>query len=353
MTRRLVVLLAALFFVCAGVTAATAQPRTHSPATSAKKPGKHPGRSVASKKKAAKVGTSRQRIRGPVRRAKATTGNATTRKPGVARTKKFQTSKQRSKRVAPPVKQTTRTALARRPSKPTASGSRQRGGRIQVASARPSHVKARTSRSGPTARRGTATGNAARPVRRVSARPAPGRYALRLKPNTGGKARRGPASVWVPPPLPVDPAAPRTLSFYNVHTHQSLTATFWRRGRFVQSELDRLNDFLRDSRDGSQVQMDPELFNVLWRVRHRLRSDAAYQVLSAYRSPQTNAWLASYSRGVAPDSLHMRGQAMDVILPGRTAGQVRAAARELGLGGVGYYPRSGFVHLDTGPQRYW
>lgn len=156
----------------------------------------------------------------------------------------------------------------------------------------------------------------------------------------------------MPAPLP-DDGVTRALSLYNVHTGEALNVTYWHHGQYVQSELDRLNDFLRDSRAGDQVQMDPKLFDILWRVRRRLGSTATYRVLSGYRSPQTNAWLASVSSGVASDSLHMRGQAMDVMLPGRTAGQIRQAARALGMGGVGYYPRSGFVHLDTGPVRYW
>jgi uncharacterized protein YcbK (DUF882 family) len=154
-------------------------------------------------------------------------------------------------------------------------------------------------------------------------------------------------------PPPPDDGSPRTLSFHSVNTLESITITFWRDGRYVQSELDRLNAFLRDSRNGDLVQMDPQLFDVLWHVQRALGSDAPYQVLSAYRSPETNAWLASASRGVAWDSLHMRGQAIDVKLPGRSPYQIRQAARALGLGGVGYYPRSGFVHIDTGPVRYW
>jgi uncharacterized protein YcbK (DUF882 family) len=203
-----------------------------------------------------------------------------------------------------------------------------------------------------------------RPAARPSGRAASARYAMRVRPGASSdKARskrygrasryRHPFSILPPAPPAIDEDAPRTLSLYHVHTQQEITVTFWRDGKFVQSELDRLNDFLRDSRNGTQVQMDPELFNVLWLVPYRLRSSAPYRVLSAYRSPETNSWLASVSRGVASDSLHMRGQAIDVTLPGHSAGQVRAAARVLGLGGVGYYPRSGFVHLDTGPIRYW
>ncbi|TXL73061.1 DUF882 domain-containing protein [Vineibacter terrae] len=204
-----------------------------------------------------------------------------------------------------------------------------------------------------------ASARMARPGSRLPARPTSGRPAATsdaavVADNKRRSTRFGRMPTFTPPlgPLP-DTGADRTLSFYNVHTGESLVVTYWRDGQYVQSELDRLNAFLADRRNGDQVQMDPALFDILWRVRRQLRSTATYRVLSAYRSPQTNAWLASVSSGVASDSLHMRGQAMDIMLPGRTAGQIRQAARALGLGGVGYYPRSGFVHLDTGPVRYW
>lgn len=208
-------------------------------------------------------------------------------------------------------------------------------------------------------------------VQQVAAAPVTWSPAIRTA--TGGRAMntRAPATLrgtrygavpvmpspYAPPleklPPPADDGSPRTLSFHALNTQESITVTYWRDGRYVQSELDKLNAFLRDSRNGDLVQMDPHLFDVLWHVRRTLASDAPYEVLSAYRSPETNAWLASASRGVAWDSLHIRGQAIDVKLPGRTPFQIRQAARNLGLGGVGYYPRSGFVHLDTGPVRYW
>ncbi len=198
-----------------------------------------------------------------------------------------------------------------------------------------------------------AAGRMVRPNSRLAVRPtAASRSAIAL-PDKRRSTRFGRMPTFtMPSPLP-DNGVARALSLYNVHTGESLNVTYWHRGQYVQSELDRLNDFLRDSRSGDQVQMDPKLFDILWQVRRQLGSTATYRVLSGYRSPQTNAWLASVSSGVASDSLHMRGQAMDVMLPGRTAGQIRQAARMLGLGGVGYYPRSGFVHLDTGPVRYW
>jgi uncharacterized protein YcbK (DUF882 family) len=212
-----------------------------------------------------------------------------------------------------------------------------------------------------TAKRAVGTRGKARPTKAVQMRTTAGRKlrptkarrvqtASRLvRPDRRGSTRYGRMPV-LPPP---SGAGARTLSLYNMHTGESLNATYWRNGRYVQTELDRLNHFLGDRRTGEHVQMDPALFDVLWRVRRQLRSTSAWRVLSAYRSPETNAWLASVSSGVASDSLHMRGQAIDVMLPGRSAGQIRRAARQLGLGGVGYYPRSGFVHLDTGPVRYW
>jgi uncharacterized protein YcbK (DUF882 family) len=99
--------------------------------------------------------------------------------------------------------------------------------------------------------------------------------------------------------------------------------------------------------------MDPLLFDVLWHTMKICGYGGSVEVLSAYRSPTTNAWLASVSRGVARDSQHMNGNAMDIRFPGVPVFRIRQAARSLQMGGVGFYPRSGFVHLDTGPIRYW
>lgn len=191
------------------------------------------------------------------------------------------------------------------------------------------------------------------PIRsRVASRPAVARPSSKSK---WGVGRYAPPARTILPPRPgaVDERAPRTLSFFNLHTRESITVTYRRNGAYVPGALTRLNHFLRDSRSDTEVNVDPQLFDILWLVRRRLGSNAAYHVVSAYRSPQTNAWLASVSSGVADNSLHMRGQAMDVMLPGRSVGQLHAAGLELGMGGVGYYPRTGFVHLDTGAVRRW
>lgn len=200
-------------------------------------------------------------------------------------------------------------AAASRPSstrkKPTAlqsaSTKRPPARRLQpVKTAQRSATVARGVRSGKTSQLRAAT-RMARPNERLPARPASGRqgaaaqeaYALSEKRRS---TRFGRMPTFTAPggPLP-DAGVSRTLSLYNVHTGEALNVTYWHRGQYVQSELDRLNGFLRDSRNGEQVQMDPAVFDVLWRVRRQLRSTATYRVLSAYRSPQTNAWLASVS----------------------------------------------------------
>jgi uncharacterized protein YcbK (DUF882 family) len=155
-----------------------------------------------------------------------------------------------------------------------------------------------------------------------------------------------------PPPV-LDTTSPRTLNLVNVNTQEVLTVTYWSNGAYHRQALDQLNHFLRDTRDNAQTEMDPLLFDVLWHTARIVGYGGSIEVLSAYRSPSTNAWLASVSRGVARDSQHMNGNAMDIRFPGVPVFQMRQAAYSLNMGGVGFYPRSGFVHLDTGPVRYW
>ena len=156
-----------------------------------------------------------------------------------------------------------------------------------------------------------------------------------------------------PPPPSLDTTSPRTLSLANVNSGEVLTVTYWSGGTYQRDALDKLNHFLRDLREDAETEMDPLLFDVLWHTQMHVGFSGTVEVLSAYRSPTTNAWLASISRGVASDSQHMNGNAMDISMPGVPVFKVRQVARSLGMGGVGFYPRSGFVHIDTGPVRYW
>ena len=145
----------------------------------------------------------------------------------------------------------------------------------------------------------------------------------------------------------------RTLKFYNLHTGESLKTTYWENGNYNPEELERVNYILRDFRANEIKPIDPTLLDLLTRIQHRLGTAESFQVISGYRSPLTNAMLHSNSEGVAVHSLHIDGKAIDVCVPGRSLAQLRGAALAEKSGGVGYYPRTGFVHVDTGRVRWW
>jgi len=145
----------------------------------------------------------------------------------------------------------------------------------------------------------------------------------------------------------------RSLKFYALHTGESLTTTYWENGRYIPGELDRVNYILRDFRANEVKPIDPALLDLLTRIQHRLGINEPFQVISGYRSPVTNAMLHANSEGVAVHSLHLQGKAIDITLKGRSLEQLRGAALAQRSGGVGYYPKSDFVHVDTGRIRYW
>ena len=150
-------------------------------------------------------------------------------------------------------------------------------------------------------------------------------------------------------------ASERELSFYHTHTGKRLNVVYWQDGEYVDSALDEINTFLSDFRTGDRVEMDPELLDVIYDVRESLGSDGTYQIISAYRSPETNEMLRnrSASSGVARKSQHVLGKAIDVRLEGVETAVLRDAAIRLQRGGVGYYESSDFVHMDTGRVRRW
>ena len=145
----------------------------------------------------------------------------------------------------------------------------------------------------------------------------------------------------------------RRLSFRHLHTGEFLSVPFWENGRYSPDALAQIDTLLRDFRTGEKTSMDVGLLEFLYRLRTVLESDQPFEIISGYRSPKTNASLAAKSRGVAKRSYHMQGMAIDVRLPGRFLGDLRRVALDLRLGGVGYYRRSNFSHLDTGRVRYW
>ncbi|MDC9825025.1 DUF882 domain-containing protein [Devosia sp. ZB163] len=147
----------------------------------------------------------------------------------------------------------------------------------------------------------------------------------------------------------------RTIWLHHTHTGETGRFTFKRNGKYDQSVLRQLNVFLADWRTKEPTKMDPALFDLLWEVYQDVGAKQPYNIVSSYRSPKTNAMLASKSSGVADNSQHMRGKAMDVFIPGVNLDKLRAAAMRHQVGGVGYYPTSGspFVHMDTGNVRAW
>jgi len=145
----------------------------------------------------------------------------------------------------------------------------------------------------------------------------------------------------------------RTLSFFHTHRRDSVTVTFRRNGHYDEQALAQLNWYLRDWRNDEPAKMDPRLFDVLWEVYRESGSREPIHIISSYRSPKTNAMLRRRSSGVSEHSQHMLGKAMDIRLPDVDTARLRAIAMKLQYGGVGYYPSSEFVHVDTGNVRAW
>lgn len=145
----------------------------------------------------------------------------------------------------------------------------------------------------------------------------------------------------------------RTLSMFNNNTGESGVFTFKREGRYDPEALKKLNWFLRDWRHSEPTDMDPELFDLVWEVYREVGAKEGITVLSGYRSPATNSMLRARSKGVAEQSQHMRGKAMDFYMPGVELSSIRVVGLRMQRGGVGFYPGNNFVHLDTGSIRHW
>lgn len=150
-------------------------------------------------------------------------------------------------------------------------------------------------------------------------------------------------------------AETRTLKIHFVHTGEKAAVTFKRNGRYDANGLKQLSYLVRDWRRNEPTKMDPRLFDLVWEVYRRAGATGYITVVSGYRSPATNAMLRSRSKGVAKESQHMKGTAMDFYIPGVSLSKLREIGVQLQAGGVGYYPRSGspFVHMDVAGVRAW
>ncbi len=143
------------------------------------------------------------------------------------------------------------------------------------------------------------------------------------------------------------------IAFRNQHTGESFNGVYKVGDRYLPQAFEKINNVLRDFRTGEVFPIDPRIIDILYAVHSKSGSSSHYEVLSGYRSPKTNAMLANIGDGVAQNSLHMTGQAIDIRLPGFSTRKLSELGRGLKAGGVGYYRTSNFVHLDTGQVRYW
>jgi len=145
----------------------------------------------------------------------------------------------------------------------------------------------------------------------------------------------------------------RSLLIHNLHTEEQVELTYFESGQYISGALNALNYLLRDHRSGDICQIDPALLDLLYDLQFSLGGNKLIQVISAYRSPKTNTLLRKKSSGVALKSLHMQGKAIDIRIAGINSKVIQQASIALARGGVGYYRRSDFVHIDTGNVRYW
>ncbi len=145
----------------------------------------------------------------------------------------------------------------------------------------------------------------------------------------------------------------RALSFYNLHTGERLKICYFRDRRYQEQALKKIDIILRDHRSGEIKSIERPLLDVLHELSHHIAPSSCFHVISGYRSAATNAQLRKRSRNVASGSLHMQGKAIDIRVPGCASSRLWQVCQNLKLGGAGYYPKSDFVHVDTGRVRCW
>jgi uncharacterized protein YcbK (DUF882 family) len=145
----------------------------------------------------------------------------------------------------------------------------------------------------------------------------------------------------------------RRISFRNTHTGETFSGVYRVGDKYLPDAFERINVVLRDFRTNEMFPIDPRVIDIIYAVHRQTQHDAPYDILSGYRCPKTNTMLREGTGGVAKNSLHMTGQAIDLRLPGYSTSRVRDLAKSLRAGGVGYYAKSNFVHMDSGDVRSW
>lgn len=145
----------------------------------------------------------------------------------------------------------------------------------------------------------------------------------------------------------------REVALINLHSGENFKGVYYADGRYQPESLAQIAGVMRDHQSGSTHEIHADLIDLLAKLQARLNTGAPIQIISGYRTIETNEMLALASRGVARNSYHLEGMAADIRVPGRGLRQVRDAALNMKSGGVGYYARSNFVHVDVGPVRRW
>lgn len=145
----------------------------------------------------------------------------------------------------------------------------------------------------------------------------------------------------------------RRIRMFSGRTGESIDTIYWIEGDYIKEAVKEINSFMRDWRTNGVKSIDLRTIDIMAASHSLMGIDEPYMMLSGYRSPQTNNMLRSRSRGVAKNSLHMKGQAADLRLKTRSVGQMAKAASACRAGGVGRYSGSNFVHMDCGPVRVW
>lgn len=172
-------------------------------------------------------------------------------------------------------------------------------------------------------------------------------------------AAYGGLAAWMAGVLPISAAEagymrrPSRVSFLNTHTGESFSGTYRVGSRYLPEAFERMNYVLRDFRTGEVFPMDPRTVDIIATIQNKVDNGAPVHIVSGYRSPKTNAMLREVSGGVARNSMHMYGRAIDFRIEGASTRDLARVARSMGRGGVGYYPASDFVHVDSGPRRAW
>lgn len=147
--------------------------------------------------------------------------------------------------------------------------------------------------------------------------------------------------------------SPRLINLYNIHTDEYLDITYYKNGSYLPDALLRIDQIMIDRRSGDTTAMDTKLIDTLYSLQTLSNTKEPLEIICGYRSPATNAHMSQPGSGVAKHSFHTLGKAADIHIQNLTLEQSRALALTLQAGGVGYYPKSGFIHVDVGPIRQW